>query len=290
MKFRALQPRQGEFRFGGADAVADFARENGKKVRGHTLIWHGGNPEWLQEGDLSCDEVRKVLKNHIDTVLPRYRDVTYQWDVANEILNSAGELRTSENPFLRACGLPIVEDAFRWAHDAAPEASLYLNDYRAESSNRKFEGYVKLVKQLQASGVPIHGFGFQAHVTLGDQSSWTLRKNMAIMTDLGLEVSITEAEVRLSHRNQPSQSELDQQAQAYVGILHACLATSDCTSFSMWGFTDKYSWLNNPSEDEGSAGILDADFIAKPAYEALADTLEENVAREQVSSPATTPN
>lgn len=270
MKFRFIQPERGRFDFSGADEVANFARRTGKKLRGHTLVWHAGNPDWLN--DLSCAEIRGVLREHIRRTVMRYRDVVYQWDVANEILDSSGRPRNVDNPFIRACGMGIVEDAFRWTHAASPEAALYLNDFAVEVAGSKFDGYVDLVQRLLERKVPIHGFGFQAHASVNDQDSWSLRDNMTAMTSRGLEVSITEAEVRLTEEEE-ERSYLDRQARAYSTLLSACLSNERCTSFTMWSFSDRYSWLKQHPRGYRDAGILDANLQPRPSFDALVHVL-----------------
>ena len=147
-----------------ADAIVDFAEEHGQAVRGHALLWHNQNPDWLEQADLGADELRELLRDHIATVVGRYAGRIHQWDVANEIFDDRGELRLDDNLWLRELGPDVVADAFRWAHEADPGAELFLNDYNVESINVKSSAYLDLIRGLLADGVPVHGFGVQGHL------------------------------------------------------------------------------------------------------------------------------
>lgn len=160
-------PERDTFAFDAADAIVDFAEEHGQVVRGHTLLWHSQNPGWLEQGDFSPpDELRDILHEHISTVVGRYAGRIAQWDVANEIFDDRGVLRTEENIWLRELGPGIIADAFRWAHEADPGAVLFLNDYGVESAGPKTLAYEHLVRELLAEGVPVGGFGIQGHLSL----------------------------------------------------------------------------------------------------------------------------
>src|SRR5690625_5209175 len=97
MKWEYIHPERGEYDFGMADRIVSFAERHGQVVRGHTLMWHSQNPEWLEEGDFSDDELRAILREHITKVVGRYEGRIQQWDVTNEIFDDQGELRTEEN-------------------------------------------------------------------------------------------------------------------------------------------------------------------------------------------------
>ncbi|MDB1087318.1 endo-1,4-beta-xylanase [Streptomyces sp. ACA25] len=277
MKWDFIHPEQGEYRFEEADAIADFAERHGQVVRGHTLLWHSQNPEWVEEGDFTEEELRAILKDHIDTVVGRYAGRIQQWDVANEIFNEQGELRTEENIWIRELGPEIVADAFRWAHEADPEAKLFLNDYNVEGINAKSDAYYELAQDLLAQDVPVHGFAAQGHLSIRYGFPGDLEQNLTRFDELGLETAITEIDVRmdLPESGKPTKAQLKQQAEYYQRALSACLAVSECNSFTIWGFTDKYSWVPVTFEGEGAATVMTDDFVRKPAFFALQSTLKE---------------
>jgi len=130
------------------------------------LLWHSQLPAWVTQGDYTDAELRAVLKDHIQTVVGHYAGRIQQWDVANEIFTDGPnpQLRP-ENIFIQRLGPGIIADAFRWAHEADPQAKLFLNDYAVEGLGAKSTAYYELAKQLLAQGVPLHGFAAQAHLS-----------------------------------------------------------------------------------------------------------------------------
>ncbi len=278
MKWESIHPEADRYDFTGADAVMEFAESHGQGVRGHTLLWHSQNPQWVNDAspNWTCDDAREVLKDHIDTVVGRYKGRVYEWDVANELIQDDWDeggiqLRTRTNPFLRACSqdpVALIGDAFRWAHAADPEAILFLNDYNAEGINEKTDAYYELAKELLADGVPLHGFGAQAHLSLQYGFDNSLAANMQRFADLGLKVAITEADVRvpMEGRGVPTEEQIAEHARRHTALLQACIDQPACTSFTLWGFNDAYSWVPDTFPGEDWANVMDADGKLKPAY------------------------
>ena len=284
MKWAEIHPEPDVYDFSGADAVVAFAKANNMEVRGHTLLWHSQNPQWVTEAAATwtCDEARAVLEDHITTVVGRYAGEIYEWDVANEIFQDdwdAGgvRLRTEANPFLAACSedpVALIGDAFRWAHAADPEALLFLNDYNAEGINNKTNAYYALVQELLADGVPIDGMASQGHLSLMYGFDDTIQENFERFAALGLKVAVTEADVRmpLGDDGEPTAEQIALQAERYDAMLQACINVPACTSFTVWGFDDDRSWVPGVFP-EGYATIMTGDFEKKPAYYAMLETL-----------------
>ncbi|WP_432488747.1 endo-1,4-beta-xylanase [Kineococcus sp. SYSU DK018] len=274
MKWEYIHPTRDYYNFYPADAIVRYAQENHQVVRGHTLLWHSQNPAWLEEGDFSDEELREILHEHITKVVGRYAGRIQQWDVANEIFDENGEYR-EENIWIRELGPGIVADAFRWAHEADPRAKLFFNDYGVESVNAKSNAYYELIQELKADGVPVHGFAPQSHLSTRYGFPGDLQANLQRFADLGLETAITELDVRmdLPEGGEPTAAQQAQQADYYRRALEACLGVDTCNSFTIWGFTDKYSWVPVFFPSEGSATVMTEDYDRKPAYHALRDTL-----------------
>ncbi len=276
MKWDYIHPERDRYDFAQADAIVEFAERHDQVVRGHTLLWHSQNPEWLEKGGFSKEELRAILREHITTVVGRYAGRIQQWDVANEIFDDQGQLRTQDNIWIRELGPGIVADAFRWAHEADPAAKLFFNDYNVESVNAKSNAYHALVQDLLAQGVPVDGFSVQAHLSTRYGFPGDLKDNLRRFDALGLETAVTELDVRmdLPESGVPTAEQERKQADYYRRALEACLVVDGCNSFTIWGFTDKYSWVPVFFEGEGFANVMTDDFDRKPAFHALRDTLK----------------
>ena len=212
----------------------------------------------------------QVLHQHISTVVGRYRGQVYAWDVVNEALDSNGNLRS--NFWYQAIGPDYLDLAFQWAHEADPQALLFYNDYSAESMNKKADGVYNLVKRMKARGIPIDGVGLEFHEELGAIPSLDeVAQNISRLKSLGIQVQITELDIRIKNTSSPAQLAL--QAQEYRDILKGCLDASNCTALLMWGMTDKNSWIPNFYPGYGSALIFDGNYQPKPAYKALLDEM-----------------
>ncbi|CAL9306639.1 endo-1,4-beta-xylanase [Streptomyces erythrogriseus] len=277
MKWDYIHPERDRYDFEQADAIVEFARKNRQVVRGHTLLWHSQNPAWLEEGDFTKAELRGILREHITKVVGRYKGKIQQWDVANEIFDDQGNLRTQENIWIRELGPEVVADAFRWAHKADPKAKLFFNDFNVESVNAKSDAYYALVKDLLKQRVPVHGFSVQGHLSTRYGFPGDLADNLHRFDALGLETAVTELDVRMDvpEGSLPTPAQEKQQAEYYQRVLEACLDVEGCNSFTIWGFTDKYSWVPVFFEGEGFATVMTEDFDRKPAYYALRDTLKD---------------
>ena len=277
MKWDHLRPSQDEYDFEDADGIVEFAQEHGQDVRGHTLLWHSQNPDWIENGDFSEEELRDILRDHIETVVGRYAGQIQQWDVVNEIYEEDGSLRTEENIWIRELGEEIIADAFHWAHEADPTAELYLNDYNVESVNDKSDAYYDLAQDLLEQEVPLHGFSAQTHLSIEYGFPGDLQENLERFEALGLGTALTEVDVRMAlpEGSEPTEEQLEQQADYYVQTLEACLNVGSCESYTVWGFPDRYSWVPNTFEGEDGATIMWNDYTPKPAYHALLDTLLE---------------
>ncbi|WP_405658114.1 endo-1,4-beta-xylanase [Streptomyces sp. NBC_01166] len=265
MKWDATEPQRGVFDFTSGDEIADYAKAKGLKLRGHTLLWHSQLPSWLSSGSWTAEELRAVLKTHITQVVKHYRGKVFAWDVANEIMNEDGTYR--ENIFYKTIGPSYIADALRWAHAADPKVKLYLNDYNVEGTGAKSDAYYTLIKQLKADGVPIDGFGMQAHLALQYGFPYQLQQNIQRFADLGVDVAITELDIRMVLPSDATT--LARQADWYSQVTSACLAVRRCVGITLWGYSDGHSWIPSTFPGEGAALPWDENLRHKPAYDAI---------------------
>ena len=270
MKFAQLHPTQTGYNFADADVIVDFANTYAMRVRGHTLVWHYQIPQWLINGNFPPGEISAILKEHIQTVVGHYRGRIYAWDVVNEAIGDNSTLQ--ETIWLKALGPDYIEQAFVWAREADPQAKLFYNDSGGEALGPRSDAIYSLVRNLKARGVPIDGIGLQSHFSIEQPPNFRdISANLNRLAALGLEIHVTELDVRLSMP--PTKEKLRQQATIYRNYLRACLSTSKCRAFVMWGFTDKYSWIPSYFRGKGAALPLDEAYNPKPAYNALFDVL-----------------
>ena len=274
-KWDALRPSRDTFNFVDADTLVEFAQSNNMRVRGHTLVWHNQLPGWLTAGNFTRDEIVEILRDHIATLVGRYRGRVWAWDVVNEAVEDAtGGLRTNSFWHQRL-GPEYISLAFEFARQADPDARLYYNDYSIEGLNRKSETVYELLRDLKNAGAPVDGVGWQMHQVNGFRIEQQHHTNAQRLASLGLELSITEMDVRI---NLPSTFvELQQQAAAYGDVINFCLTEKACKALVMWGFTDRHSWIPGFFSGWGEALILDMSYQPKPAYTALKEVLERGL-------------
>ena len=287
MKWQIVEPEQGVFDWSQADQLVQFARANGQLVRGHTLTWHNQLPNWLTagvaNGSISAAQLRILLHDHIITEVSRYRGRIWQWDVCNEFFTDTNPSTINPNDFwVSNLGTGVIADAFRWAHEADPNALLFYNDYNIggeDGTNAKSDAVYAFVKQLLSEGVPIDGVGNQGH--LDTQYGWNpqlLQEDLERFASLGLKVAITEADVRTFVNNATDQVPTANLAlfahpYEYSELLKAALAVPQCISFTVWGFTDSDSWVPGTFAGEGYAAIYDVNQQPKAAYYSLQSDL-----------------
>jgi endo-1,4-beta-xylanase len=260
MKWGTVEAVRGQYDWSGADAIVRYAQQHHKTVRGHTLVWHSQLPDWVAA--LPASELRRVLRDHVTTEVKRYKGKIRAWDVVNEIFNEDGTRR--DTIFRQKLGDGFVADVFRWAHAADPAATLYVNDYNIEGRNAKSDAVYDLVKTLRRQGVPIGGVGVQAHLSTQYGFPDGYRVNLARFAALGVDVAITEADVRIP--TPPDAAKLDTQASYFGQLWDGCHAVRRCVEFTTWGFTDRHSWVPDVFPGEGAACLFDADLRPKPAY------------------------
>ncbi|MCX4978889.1 endo-1,4-beta-xylanase [Streptomyces sp. NBC_00620] len=268
MKWDALEPSRGGYNWAAADRLVAHAAAHNQGVRGHTLAWYSQLPSWLKNGNFSAAELNTILKKHIDTTLGRYKGKVYAWDVVNETFNEDGSMRSSL--WQDKLGTGYIANALRWAHAADPAAKLYINDYNIEADNAKSDALYALAKQLLAEGVPLNGIGFQSHFVVGQVPS-TMKANLKRFSDLGLEVSVTELDIRIPLP--ASAAELAQQSADYKLASENCLGVARCAGVTVWGVTDKYSWIPGTFSGFGAALPYNESYAPKPSYTGLSNGL-----------------
>lgn len=262
MKMGPIHPRENEYFWRDADSIAAFARKHGMKLRGHTLCWHAQAPAWMFKnaaGDTVSKEVLlQRLKDHITTVVTRYKKDIYAWDVVNEVIDDRDDLVYRQSAWYKICGEDFVAKAFEYAHAADPKAVLFYNDYNTENPKKREKIY-QMVKKLKEAGVPIHGVGLQGHWSVNNPSREELEKSIQLFSSLGLQVQVTELDVSVYAGRQGGQllqGRRDttatftpvmeqQQREKYRMVFDVFRQHRDkVTGVTFWNVSDRYSWLD----------------------------------------------
>jgi GH35 family endo-1,4-beta-xylanase len=287
MKPALVHPREDIWRFERPDALVRFCEENGLAVYGHTLVWHAQTNDWFfRGGDKAV--VTERLRNHIHTLVGRYKGRIQGWDVVNEAISDrpdpGGEnLRNSQ--WVQALGPEFLTLAFKFAHEADPKAKLYYNDYNIEAGP-KHESSMILLRRLIKEGAPIHGVGIQGHWSTNNVPYDAIDRAIADYASLGLKVSITELDVTIrgtsggqlgpgSGRRRArtvtpaSPEDLKAQADAYARLFAIFVKHEGAIErVTFWGLSDRRTWRfgQHPL-------IFDANNQRKPCYASIIDVL-----------------
>jgi endo-1,4-beta-xylanase len=281
MKLGVIHPRPDTdpqpFDFRGADALVAFAQAHNMVVRGHTLVWHNQVPQWITKGTYTSSQLAGILHGHIDTVMAHYSSKVYAWDVVNEAFTDDGNMRHTiwyDQPGIGSgSGTGYIEQVLRWAHAADPHAKLFYNDYDAEEINKKSDAIYAMAKEFKKRGAPLDGIGFQTHISLKFDDPAKLAsyaRNLQRFADLGLDLHITELDIRLSDSSPAS---FAAQARLYGEITNLCVQQPNCKLLQTWGFTDKHSWIPAFFKGQGWALLWDDEYRKKPAYSTVHDAL-----------------
>lgn len=304
LKWERVHPEPTSYAFSLPDAYVAFGEKHNMFIVGHTLVWHSQTPAWVFRDDtgapLGRDAALARMKDHIMTVVGRYKGRIQGWDVVNEALDEDGTLRQS--PWRRAIGDDYIEHAFRYAHEADPAAQLYYNDYSLENPPKR-AGAIALVKRLQAAGIPIAGIGMQGHFKMDWPSVGLEDSTIAMFGALGVKVHITEVDIDVlppvtrsggadvstrganTNASNPYRDGLpDEQQRAlakrYAELFAVFAKHADVVDrVTFWGVADGDSWLNDwPARGRTSYPLLfDRAHKAKPAFDAVAATAKVRV-------------
>ena len=273
LKPEDVQPTEGNFTFGDTDAMMQFARDNGIQVAGHTLAWYQQTPAWMGLG--GRDKAIAQLKNHIETVVGRYKGQMLSWDVVNEAvaddmaLPADGDwtkcLRNTR--WLASIGPDYIKMAFEFAHEADPTAKLYYNDYNLDVKS-KADVVAAMVGDLRSQGVPIDGIGMQGHYNT-DTSAKSVQYSLDLFKKLGVEASITELDVSVANAAATglTQKQEIQQAVVYAQLFDLFKQYKGfIRRVTFWGYVDNKSWRS-----EYFPCLFNADFSPKQAAYAVLD-------------------
>jgi endo-1,4-beta-xylanase len=302
LKWENVHPKPGKYDFEAADKFVEFGEQHGMFIVGHTLVWHSQTPRWVFEDDqgqpLDRDALLERMRDHIHTVVGRYKGRIRGWDVVNEAIevdrrdDRKGSWR--ETPWRRIIGPDYIVKAFQYAHEADPNAELYYNDYDAwKIGKRRF--FEEIVRNIRSQGLRIDGIGLQGHWGLDYPTVTELEFMFRDLSKLGVKLMITEldvnvlpnpiqglgANVNLRVGERPefnpypdglprrAQNELTRRYELLFNIFHD--HRRNIARVTFWGLNDGQSWLNNwPVPGRTNYPLLfDRNYHPKPAFDAV---------------------
>jgi endo-1,4-beta-xylanase len=281
MKMERIVRDDGSFDFSAADAIAGFARDNGLRLYGTTLIWYAQRPAAFEHLDEGRRSFADAYRNYILAVAGRYRGQAVGWDVVNEPVNEDG-FGLRESLWASRLGADdYMMRAFDHAHEADPDAMLFINDYNLESRPAKRATFMRLIERLLRRGAKIGGVGNQSHIDI-DLPAGAAATAMRELASFGLPVHVSELDVSLGRNPldlRPRSEKLRVQARkaAEVAEAFAALPARQRFAFTVWGLRDRDSWLRSPPNagDGTDAPLLFDDAgRPKPAFAAVAQVFQ----------------
>ena len=283
MKPEAYGGQNGRFSFtGDAEKIVRFATNKKMTMRGHCLVWNQQSPSWISgdggktnDKNWTREEALAIMKNHITNVMQHYKGKVHEWDVVNECLDdNQSSVRTNPEGYeikkncvwQQAIGDDYVDSAFVYAHQADPDAELYLNDYGVEFQGKaKSAAFYNLAVRMKKAGIPIDGVGLQCHFSIGDVDSLRLDQTVGRFEEAGLKCIITELDMGIPDTSDAS---LEEQARSYRVITDIMLNHDNCPSMVIWGLKDNNSW-----RESSNPLLFTAQLDKKPAYYAIRSAL-----------------
>ena len=290
MKPVSVHPAPGVWDWAQADSIANFCRRNGIKMRGHCLVWHNQFSDWMLK-DKKGNPVKKevfyqLIREHIHTVVNRYKDVVYCWDVVNEAISDDGRPRRfgeAPNPYRESelwklCGDEFIAKAFEFAREADPNALLFYNDYN-ECDPGKSQRIYNMVKKMKEAGVPIDGIGMQGHYNVYGPTMDQVAAAIELYASIVDHLHVTELDIRANEQmgGQLQFSRQGMEIKPYVRTLHEDQYNSlfrtlrrykdkiDVVTF--WNLSDKDSWVGTSNYPL----LFDKDLKAKHVYYTVRD-------------------
>ena len=269
MKPGEIHPKEDVWNFAGADSIANWCRANGVKMRGHCLAWHSQFANWMFTDKKGKEVTKEVfyerLRSHIHTVVNRYKDIVYAWDVLNEAIadgdgRRAPWMKEAPSPYRKTkmidlCGEEFIVKVFQFAREADPNVKLFYNDYNAAQPAKRDRIY-NMVKKMKEMGAPIDGIGMQGHYNIYGPSMEDFEAAIKKYKEIVSEVHITELDLRTNEEmggqlqfkrgksyEVPEYIKTLHQAQ-YENLFRVMRRNKDViTNVTFWNLSDADSWI-----------------------------------------------
>jgi endo-1,4-beta-xylanase len=299
MKWERVHPKPNQYNFGPVDNYVAYGEKNNMFIVGHCLLWHAQTPNWVFQDSTGTPLTREALlirlKDHITTIMTRYKGRIDGYDVVNEALNEDGTYRQSK--WYKIIGEDYIEKAFQYAQEADPSAALYYNDYNIEQPAKR-QGAIKIIQNLKAKGLKVDGIGIQGHYHLDVPELKHIDESIVEFANLGVQVAFTELDInvlpkpenhtganisdrfKLTEAMNPYPKELPDSMQQVLAKRYADFFTifvkhqDKIDRVTFWNVNDGDSWLNGwPIRGRTNYPLLfDRKNKPKPAFYSVLET------------------
>lgn len=274
-----LRPSSTDYDFVKLDAVLNFANSHNMPTEVHHLLWgdQAFLPDWLKNGSYTKEQLRQLMHDHINTVLSRYKSQVATWTVVNEIFTRQQHVYGLHDWWADQLGGPTyVDDAFKWARQADPQATLLINDFNNEIENAVSNAEYAYLKGAKARGVPIDGVGMQMHINAANPpTKQAVIANMQRFATLGYKVYVTEFDVNINSLDGDAASKRSVEAQITYDMVRACIESKVCQSFDEFGITDKQDLLKSLARTDAHSYLFDSRYRPKPSFYSFRQAWQE---------------
>lgn len=270
MKASYIHPAEDVYSWQEADELAEYCEQNRKRFHGHTLIWDQQLPNWILQfqGDRKAWEA--LMQEHIQTIVGHFKGKVDGWDVVNEAFNDDGTLKNTI--WKQHLGPEYIEQAFRYAAEADPNAKLFYNDYSLALKPIKRKAVLDFFIKLKAKGVKVDGIGMQMHIFIQFPEFVDIEKSMSDVIRSGFLLHISELDISLNPFSeeewQASDEMLSRQADRYFNIFKAYdqFPSDLLYGITLWGVSDADSWIPSYYNRVDYPLLFDNNYHPKPAF------------------------
>lgn len=287
MKMYSFASREGVYNWEKGDSLVALGIRNKQRIFGHTLVWHLGLPQWISENGITFGPtwVDSFLHKYIHDVVGRYKGKVAAWDVVNEAFETAGGAYR-KTFWYEQLGQDYIAKAFRYAHEADPDAVLFYNDFNIERDTAKLHGVLRMIQELQAAGVPISGLGFQMHLRM-DIPNEVIAYSLEEAAKTGLQIHLSEVDIIFNTHNDAKgggkqlYTKLTEemalaQKEKYkqlVLMYRKYVPRNQQYGITFWNFNDRDTWIKRFFNIEDWPTVYDEKLEPKPAYEGFIEGL-----------------
>lgn len=271
LKMHHVHPEKDRYDWSGGNTIVDFANQTGKRMHGHTLLWHEAVPNWVKtfQGDSLAWE--SLVRDHIQTVVKQYRGKIAAWDVVNEAFMDDGTLRKSI--WSEHLGPDYMARCFQYARQADPTVKLFYNDYGQEYSAKKLAAMLAMVTDFKKRGIPIDGVGLQMHTHI-DHPDAQIQDAIRQAAATGLLVHLSELDIRINQAKKPNFVPTDDHWQrqkakfsAIASAYRTLVPKAQQHGITTWNVSDGDSWIPKFCQCQDFPLPFSGEFTKKPAYD-----------------------